>query len=61
MAENRDYSKESAWEKKVYKFFLYKCRRDNGDVDRLEKSMNGRSFGQWVRDKLAEEEANKGE
>lgn len=61
MAKERDCAKEWAWEKVTYKVFVYKGRRDNGDVERLEKSMNGRSFGQWVRDKLAEEEANKGE
>ncbi len=54
-AETRDYKKESTWEKNTYKIFRFKARKDNGEVERLEKSMGDKSFADWVRTKLNEE------
>ena len=53
----RNYVKEAAWNKKVYKIFSFKSRKDNGETDRIEKILNGRSFSEWVREKMAEEES----
>ncbi len=51
----RDFKKEAAWEKKVYKQYIFKCRTDNGDVERMESVLKGRTFADWVREKLKEE------
>ncbi len=51
----RDFKKEAAWEKKVYKQYIFKCRTDNGDVKRMESVLKGRTFADWVREKLKEE------
>ena len=50
----RDYKKESAWERKAYKIFSFKARRDNGEAEKLEKAMGNKSFADWVRSKLDE-------
>ncbi len=52
----RDYKKESAWERKAYKIFSFKARRDNGEAEKLEKAMGNKSFADWVRSKLNEEQ-----
>lgn len=54
----RDYKKESAWERKAYQIFSFKARRDNGEAENLKKAMNGASFGDWVRKHLAEDMKN---
>ena len=51
----RNYQKESAWERKTYKIFSFKARKDNGEAEMLEKSMGNKSFAEWVRDKLEKE------
>lgn len=58
---DRNYSKESAWERKAYQIFSFKARRDNGENERLKNVMGDRSFGEWVRDmiKICEEQASK--
>ena len=48
----RDYSKESAWERKAYQIFSFKARKDNGEAERLKQSMGTGSFGDWVRKHL---------
>lgn len=52
----RNYAKEAAWNKRVYKIFTFKGRKDNGEAERLDKILNGRSFPEWVREKIEEEE-----
>ena len=46
---NRDYQKESAWERKAYQIFSFKARKDNGEAEKLKKAMGDRSFADWVR------------
>lgn len=57
----RNYAKEAAWNKKVYKIFTFKGRKDNGEAERLDKILNGRSFPEWVREKIQEEENKDGQ
>ena len=59
MAYTRNFKKESEWAKKVYKQFLFKCRTDNGELERLQAVLDGRLFPTWVREKMAEDEAKK--
>ena len=61
MAYSRNFKKESEWAKRVYKQFFIKCRTDNGELDRMLAVLDGRPFPEWVREKLAEDEARKGE
>lgn len=51
----RNYKKESEWQKKVYKDYRFRIRKDNGEADNFEKIMNGLSFPEWVRKKIKEE------
>ena len=52
----RSYKKEAEWARKVYKQFFFKCRTDNGELERLQAVLDGRPFADWVREKLAEDE-----
>ncbi len=52
----RNYKKELAREKETYKNFLFRAKIKNGEADMLEKEMNGRSFAEWVREKLYKKE-----
>lgn len=51
----RNYKKELAREKETYKNFLFRAKIKDGEARKLEKQMNGRSFAEWVREKLNEE------
>lgn len=55
MAYERNYKKESEWAKNVYKKYQFRARCDNGDVEKVEKILNGRSFSDWVKEKIEEE------
>ena len=57
----RSYKKEAELARKVYKQFFFKCRTDNGELERLQAVLDGRPFADWVREKLAEDEAKKKE
>lgn len=59
MAYTRNLKKEAEWAKRVYKQFFFKCRTDNGELERLQAILNGRPFADWVREKMAEDEAQK--
>ncbi len=52
----RSFKKEAEWAKRVYKQFFFKCRTDNGELERLQAILNGRPFADWVREKMAEDE-----
>lgn len=52
----RSYKKEAEWARKVYKQFFFKCRTDNGELERLQAVLDGRPFADWVREKLIEDE-----
>lgn len=58
MAYTRNLKKEAEWAKNVYKKYEFRARRDNGDVEKVEKILNGRSFSAWVRGKIEEELSN---
>ncbi len=53
----RNLKKEAEWAKRVYKQFFFKCRTDNGEFERLQAVLDGRPFASWVREKMAEDEA----
>ena len=57
MAYTRNLKKEAEWAKRVYKQFFFKCRTDNGELERLQAILKGRPFADWIREKMAEEEA----
>ena len=52
----RNYINEAAWNRKVYKIFTFKARKDTGEEERLNKVLRGRSFPEWVRQKMIEDE-----
>jgi len=52
----RDYKKELAREKETYKNYVFRAKKKDGEVERLEKEMNGRTFAEWVREKLHKKE-----
>ena len=54
----RDYSKESAWERKAYQIFSFKARKDNGEAEKLKQAMGAGSFGDWVRKHLYADNKN---
>lgn len=54
----RDFKKESAWERKTYQIFSFKARRDNGEAENLKKVMGEKSFGAWVREHIEEDLKN---
>lgn len=57
MAYTRNLKKEAEWAKRVYKQFFFKCRIDNRELERLQAILNGRPFADWIREKMAEDEA----
>lgn len=52
MKSIRNTKKEYEWAKKVYKSYNFRARTDNGEVEKLEKAMNGKTFGEWVREQI---------
>ncbi len=52
---SRDFKKEAEWAKKVYKMFFFRCRIDNGELDRMTSVLDGKPFSDWVRKHLAED------
>ena len=47
----RNLKKETEWEKKVYKRYVFKCRL-NDEVEKMTVVLNGRSFSEWIREHL---------
>lgn len=52
---DRNYKKESAWERQVYQIFSFKARKDNGEAENLKKAMGNNSFADWVRKHLTDD------
>lgn len=55
MAYERNLKKEAEWAKKAYKRYQFHARRANGEADEMERILNGRSFSDWVREKMEED------
>lgn len=51
----RNFVKEAKWVKNTYKIFSFKARIDNGEAERLQTALNGKTFAEWVREKLESE------
>lgn len=52
----RDYKKEREWERKTYQIFTFKANKANGEADRLKELIGERTFAEWVREKIANDE-----